>query len=257
MCEFGSERQNAGKAELPAERLEPTLSSMVKYFPDLRLTIYTDCLKDFATGSVPTEVKTVSPHFDKEHPRYGWRCTNYYRAVGLLESTAEIAVYMDSDLKVISDRVRTLIPLTQRFGLCLSANPRMLVSIDGAKGQDSDYVIDEDESLGTGFAMNTTPISFATGNERMRKLLKCYLDMCDRRSTVAMWRAIWKSGIHPYLLPFQWCVCTSHIGIENPIVLHVGQRKVAKYYSKPANLAPKQKRRRIHLNPFRRRHRTR
>jgi len=82
MCEFGEERKNAGGAELPEQRLEPTLSSTLKYFPDLRLTIYTDCLKEFDTGSIPTEVKTVSPIFDKEHPRYGWRCANYYRAVG-------------------------------------------------------------------------------------------------------------------------------------------------------------------------------
>jgi len=245
MCEFGSERKNAGWADLPAQRLDPTLSSTFEYFPNLRLTIYTDCVKEFDTGPIPTEVKIVTPSFDKEHPRYGWRCTNYYRAVGLLESTAEVAVYMDSDMKVVSDRVRALIPLTERFGICLPANPRLLVGVDGTVGADTDYVIGEDDSLGTGFACNMTPIAFATKDPRGRALLECFRDTYRRRGPLSMWRAIWKSGIHPYLLPFQWCVCKSYVGLDDPIILHWGHWEVADYYSeKPKSWNPFRKKRR-------------
>ena len=45
-----------------------------------------------------------------------------------------------------------------------------------------------------------------------------------------MWRAIWKRGWNPYILPFQWCVCDMSVGINDVICLHTGHQKVADYY---------------------------
>jgi len=227
---FGEERMNAGNGALPADPLDPTLASMRRFFPELTLTVYTDTGRDFDSGGVPLTVRRVEPPFDRTHPRYGWRCANHYRAVGLLEARAEVAIYMDSDMQAVSARVRTLLPLARRFGLCLPANPRMLVAVDGLRGSDSDYREEEDESDGTGFAYNISPIAFATGDARMRRLLETYRDQVRGRGTLAMWRAVWQTGLTPYLLPFQWCVCGPHVGCGEEIVLHHGHRIVQDYY---------------------------
>ena len=51
-------------------------------------------------------------------------------------------------------------------------------------------------------------------------LLKEYLNEMETnpaRGPLSMWRAIWKRGWTPYVLPFQWCVCDMSVGINDVI----------------------------------------
>lgn len=232
MAEFGSSRANAGGGKLDKfNRLDPTLSTMQKYFPQINLVMYTD----FDMKVKNAIIKKVKPIYNIKEKRYGNRCNDYYKVLGLLESEADIAICMDSDMLIYSKDIEALIALTKKFGICIPANPRMIVKIDGIKGADSDYKIGEDETLGNGFAYNMSPISLCTKNERARQLLKAYCkEMEDHvvRGPLAMWRAVWKTGINPYLLPFQWCVCREHIDIKNEIILHVGHEDVRRHYEK-------------------------
>ena len=75
-----------------ADRLNPTLNSFRKIFPTSTVTLYTD--QDLTVrGSVRT-IK-VSQTFNRDEARYGWRAHDYYQAVGMLESSADIVIAMD------------------------------------------------------------------------------------------------------------------------------------------------------------------
>ena len=135
---------------------------------------------------------------------------------------------------ILNSEALTLIPMTKKFGVCLPANPRFLVNIDGNIGADGNMSRQYDDSNGNGFANNMSPISFDTSNPRARSLLEEYCNQMENnpvRGPLAMWRAQWETGVNPYLLPYQWCVCKSHCGIGNEIMLHVGHKEVAEYYS--------------------------
>jgi hypothetical protein len=232
MAEFGRARKNAGGSKLnPVWRLEPTLSTMLKFFPDLYLTIYTD--QDIKVRYPPeTVIKKVPLIGDPKHPRAPWRSSSYWKHFGLLESPHIFSVAMDSDLYVYSSDVKRLSILTKRFGLCLPMNPRLLVRVDTMVGADSDRELDE--TGGTGFAVNLGVMSFWRDHAPARRFLEAY---CKRRkvegrSTVSMWRTIWESGshFHPYMLPIQWCVCKKDVGVGDEIILHAGHQAVREYY---------------------------
>jgi hypothetical protein len=217
--------------------VEPSLSSFKTYFSEAKTTLYTDCETNTVKGI--DRLITVSPPYNKTDPRYANRSNDLYKGIGLLESKADIAIALDADMLVVSDHVLTLIPLTKRFGLSLPANPRALVKVDALVGADGDNALDE--TNGCGQALNMSPIAFATQHERAMDLLGVFCDeMLSRpvRGPLAMWRAIWRSGFNPYVLPVQWCVCQEHVGIGNEIILHVGHDKVREYYLKdrPSNL---------------------
>jgi hypothetical protein len=237
LAEFGLARSNAGKADLSArERLEPTLSSFRALFPEAPVTLYTDA----GIGGEGIEPRRVEPPFDRDHPRYGWRASNYYQAKGLLDSKAEVAVAMDADMRIVSPEFRRLLPLARRFGLCAPANSRLVVAVNARKGHDATDDPEADPTGGRGFAYNHSPLAAAPGDERARRFLESYLRLSVERpgrGTHLLWRAAWDSGVHPLLLPFNWCVCSRRTlrarHLEgNEIVLHVGHPDVEPRYEK-------------------------
>lgn len=236
MAEFGRHRSNAGGGNLSNhDRLNPTLDSFMKFFDkeeaDISVTVYTD--QDYEDTSLISYVKK-KPIFNLNHKRFGWRCNDYYKVLALLESTADIAISLDSDMQIVSDESLSIVPLTEKFGVCLPANPRFLVKVDGDLGADGQATGEYDSSRGNGFANNMSPISFDTKNKRARTLLEEYCNQMissPARGPLVMWRAQWATGINPYLLPYQWCVCSEARGLGNEIMLHVGHREVEDYYN--------------------------
>ncbi len=236
MAEFGVKRNNAGGNKLSnKDRLNPSLDSFLRVFKgediQVSVTVYTD--QDHQDSNNIKYVKK-DPIYNSKHPRFGWRCNDYYKVLALLESDGDIAISLDSDMFVLSKEALSILSLTKKFGVCLPANPRLLVSIDGNIGADGNITRQYDNSNGNGFANNMSPISFDTSNSRSRTLLREYCNQMENnpvRGPLAMWRAQWETGINPYLLPYQWCVCKSHCGIGDEIMLHVGHKEVAEYYS--------------------------
>ena len=46
-----------------------------------------------------------------------------------------------------------------------------------------------------------------------------------------MSKAVYRSGVSPCLLPFQWCDCAESVGCGNEIILHLGGTyRVRKHY---------------------------
>lgn len=237
LAEFGLERSNAGKADLSGhERLHPTLGSFRELFPGAPVALYTDA----DIGGEGIEVRRVDPPFERDNPRYGWRASNYYQAKGLLDSQAEVAVAMDADMRIVSTEFGRILPLARRFGLCAPANSRVVVAVNARKGHDSGYDPSSDPTEGTGFAYNHSPLAAAPDSVRARRFLESYLRLSierPQRGTHLLWLAAWDSGVHPFLLPFNWCVCSPrtlkarHLD-GNEIVLHVGHPDVEPHYEK-------------------------
>lgn len=218
-------------------RLDPTYSSVKQFFPDAKLTLYTD-REELATNYSDVEVRLVdidnSP-FTKSNHRWGWHCCDYYEAKGLLNSDADIAISVDSDLMFVSDEVKTLLPITDKFGLCVPTNERQMVKVDGihTRGNDGDYYIDEDESRGNCLTYDLWWASFCTRKKRGRFWLEEFCRLMEtnpKRAPLQMSRATWNTGIYPYSMPQQWGVGSGYIGCGNEIILHVGHTNVQDHY---------------------------
>lgn len=230
-AEFGDSRSNAGATPLPTDRLEPSLSSFRKHFPKAEITVFTD--QDWSSDKYNT-VK-VNPMFEKRG-RYGWRCNDYYQAIGLLESKADIAIAVDSDLLIVDNDVKAIVPLAETFGLCMAINGRFTVKRDARSDSDGGTVDDPSRGLGTCHA--TAFWAFNPKSTDHRVLLEAYahkvIEGAQRkigaRGPLALWRAQWATGVPIYTLPLQWCVTGSNLGKGGEIILHVGQRQVADHY---------------------------
>tara|TARA_Y100001938_G_scaffold151101_1_gene245993 strand:- start:12969 stop:13718 length:750 start_codon:yes stop_codon:yes gene_type:complete len=218
-------------------RLDPTYSSVKKYFPEAKLTLYTD-IEELGKNYPDVEVRLIdideSP-FTKSNHRWGWHCCDYYEAKGLLLSTADIAISVDSDLMFISSDVRTILPITKRFGICVPTNERQMVKVDGihTRGNDGDYHLDEDESKGNLLTYDLWWCSFDVNDNRGRAWLSEFCRLMEtnpKRAPLQMSRASWNTGIHPYSMPQQWGVGSGYIGCGNEIILHVGHTNVQDYY---------------------------
>ena len=209
--------------------VNPSFSSFRNYFPNAKFTLY--CDRKISISGI--ETKVVKSICDEKHPRYGNRNNDYFKIFGLLKSEHEMSIAIDNDMCIVSNNILKIVDLTKKFGLCIPCNPRYLVHKDTMIGEDSDRIIDD--SGGTGFALNMSPISFYKSNEQGRKILDEYCNNMlqkNMRGPLVMWRSIWKIGFNPYLLPPQWCVCLEHCGVGDEIILHLGHEKVKKFYNK-------------------------
>ena len=218
-------------------RLDPTYSSVKEFFPEAKLTLYTD-IEELGKNYPDVEVRLVdideSP-FTKSNHRWGWHCCDYYEAKGLLESTADVAISVDSDLMFVSSDVRTILPITKRFGVCVPTNERQMVKVDGihTRGNDGDYHLDEDESRGNLLTYDLWWCSFDVSDNRGRAWLSEFCRLMEtnpKRAPLQMSRASWNTGIHPYSMPQQWGVGSGYIGCGNEIILHVGHTNVQDHY---------------------------
>ena len=238
LSEFGS-RSTANQPDsfTDEHRLDPTYSSVKEFFPEAKLTLYTD-IEELGKNYPDVEVRLVdideSP-FTKSNHRWGWHCCDYYEAKGLLESTADVAISVDSDLMFVSPDVRTILPITKRFGVCVPTNERQMVKVDGihTRGNDGDYHLDEDESRGNLLTYDLWWCSFDVSDNRGRAWLSEFCRLMEtnpKRAPLQMSRASWNTGIHPYSMPQQWGVGSGYIGCGNEIILHVGHTNVQDHY---------------------------
>ena len=230
-CEFGENRTNAGGNELSnQDRLEPSLSSLKKYFPNATYTVYSDF--DLNVEGVNLKKVAYPEGLDKNHPRYMYRVTGYYKYKSLLESTADFKCLIDSDMFVFSEEIYRLIYLTELFGSCAAPTPRNLVKKDMEMSLDTKPITDM--SNGYGHSYNQSPMTLWKGHELAEKY---YQNCCDillkdpSRNSRIMWLAAHDTKYAPYHLPTEWCVCGNQEGIGDEVILHVGHKSVAEYYN--------------------------
>lgn len=198
--------------------LRPDVAHWLHYFPGAAVHVLTE-------ADMP-EVQEIDP----AHPRYGMRRRNLEQIRQMLRSTADVAIALDSDMRIVNDLARDLPGLAMKFGLCVPANPRELIQVDTERGVDSDGLFDGGRG---GMAVNYSPMAFATGNHGARQLLEAAeFAMLKRptRGTLLIPHAEWRTGLHAYRLPRQWCVCQEDVNIASPIMLHTGHERVRKFF---------------------------
>lgn len=228
--EFGEERVNAGGAVLSQQnRLEPSLSGIKKYFPNAKITVYTDF--DWQDTDRLNIIKVQSPVAEADHPRFGYRTGNYFKFKGLVESKADFVCALDSDMFFVNENVYSLVMLTQKFGFCAPYNIRQLLKQDMVQSLDTQPI--KDESLGMGRSYNQSPMTLWKDHEAGKKYYTACMEIMKKdpsRGSLVMWKAAWKTGVHPYVLPKQFCVCDGDVGCNDEVILHIGHPNVAKYY---------------------------
>lgn len=227
--EFGENRVNAGGAALSNEnRLEPTLSNIKKFFPEASVIVYTDF--DLKIDGVITK-RVESPVVDSNHPRFGYRTGNYFKFLGMLSSKADFCCALDTDMYFVNHHVYSLVTLTKKFGFCVPQNVRQLLNFDMRTSLDTKPITDD--SLGNGYSYNQSPMTLWKNDERGRLYYQKCLEIMKKdpsRGSLVMWKAAWETGIHPYALPKQFCVCEGDQGCGDEIILHLGHPSIAKYY---------------------------
>ena len=241
-AEFGSRDKANQKWSNPIGRLDPTYQSVKSFFPEANIICYSD---DKSIGDeYDIELRYIdskSTPFDKNYRagsgklKWGWHCCDYYQAKGLLESTSDVAISMDSDLMFVSDEVKTLVPIIKKFGICCPQNERQMVKVDGlyTRGNDGDYHIGEDESRGNILTYDLWWTGFLTEDNRGRAYLSEFLRLMKenpKRGPLQLTRAAWNTGVYPYPMPKQWGVGVGHVGCGNEIILHVGHDAVQDHY---------------------------
>lgn len=229
--EFGEHRVNAGGANFTSKnRLDPSLSTLRKYFPKAKYTVYSDF--DLEIEGVQLKKIVASPIPDKDHERYNYRTADYFKFKSLLESDADFCCVVDTDMFVVSDDIFSLVYLTEKFGFCAPYNSRNLLKKDMRISLDTGEI--NDLSNGFGHSYNQSPMTLwknhPQGNAFFKKCCEIMIKEPSRASLV-MWKAARETGFSPYLLPQQWCVCADDVGIGNEILLHVGHNAVAEYYN--------------------------
>lgn len=237
--EIGEARINAGDSKdylNSLNRLDPCLSTILKFFPNAQVKVYCDF--DYKDDRVSTvNIKRV---FSESQHRSGYRNSDYYKYKGLLESKADIAIAVDTDLVFCDPKCVVIIEFIKKFGSVCAPNPRSLV-INDCYGGKNDGDWKEDGTYGLGRCLNHVPFGFYTKNERYRSLLEEYCDNFLKepvRGPLALWKAIWKTGIHPYVLASEWCVCrrdVEPIPVSQPMILHCGHSQVLNKFSNKIN----------------------
>lgn len=221
-------------AEFGPKAVEPDLKHFREVWPD-------------ATFYVSHEGNTPAvPELQPDSPYYHIRRHNYFQAVRMLESPADVVIALDCDMRAVDIEAARLLPdLAKRFGICAPANPRRILRVDIAKGADSDRV--QVPFAGIGMPVNCSPIAFARkarvdGAHLLTVLrMKEHLLANPNRGTVSWVRAEAASGFPIYKLPLQWCVCQEDVGIGNEIMLHIGHGRVQEFYGlkyRPTKLDP-------------------
>ena len=230
--EFNASRVNAGGADLSQHsRLDPSLSSLRSYFPDAQYTVYSDFDLEIE-GVNLNKIENPILSEDQNNPRHFYHLADYYKFKGMLNSDADIAVAIDSDMFVWSDAVYSLLFLTEKFGFCVPNSSAQCMNFEIATSLDTSQITDDSGGYGT--TVNITPMSLAKNSERGRKYYESCCSVMEQepsRASIVMWKAAWKTGEYPYLLPKEFCVVRGSEGIGNEVILHVGHPSVAEYYN--------------------------
>lgn len=230
--EFNESRVNAGGADLQHHcRLDPSLSTLKKYFPNAKYTVYSDF--DLIIDGVNL-IKIDNPVLEnkKNHPRYFYYLADYYKFKGMLNSDADIAVSIDSDMFVWSENIFSLIHLTEKFGFCVPNSSAQSMNSEIEARLDTVPIIDE--SKGFGSNCNITPMTLSKNSENGRRFYESCCEFMEKepsRASIVMWKASWKTAYYPYCIPKEFCVCGGNEGIGNEVILHIGHPSVAKYYN--------------------------
>ncbi|WP_333660711.1 hypothetical protein [Chishuiella changwenlii] len=230
--EFGKDRVNSGGELLLNEsRLNPTLKSIREYFPNANIIVYTDF--DIKEDNIKIIKIEQSPFTSTESEHKGYHIADYYKFYALANATGDFNCVMDSDMEIVSSNITALIEMTRKFGFCVPHNNRQSMVKDMRLSQNTIEI--DDKSNGLGYSYNQSPMTIWKDNARGREFYnQCCKELLKlpSKASFSMWKAAWETGIYPYILPKEWCLCIGDEGIGDEVILHIGHDSVKKYYNR-------------------------
>lgn len=164
--------------------------------------------------------------------RWGVRNSDYFRLLALRDSPWEVTLYLDNDLVVVDKRFLDGFEIAKNFGMAIPLDSWVFLETELNKGKD---VSDDDKQELAAAPLSST--AFGCGvvfyQQRSRDLLLAWIKAMEVRpcrGPITLERAIWQTKQFPYLLPSNWLVETTEVGIPNPIILHLGHPRVKDFY---------------------------
>lgn len=190
----------------------------IRQYSDLPIYVVTDTEIDYSNQIL------VNNTFNGKHKNY--HASDYWRIAAKKYIPEDIIFYLDDDMFICNSNALQGFDLCYKFGFCVPLNPRSLIKYDN-KGRDANK---KEEDLIYATSYNTSPIIY----NKNHLLTDCYVNFFidnPMRGPMALWYAIKYSNCHPYTLPYQWCVSNENIGIQEPLILHLGHKNVKDYYA--------------------------
>jgi len=213
----------------------------IRKYTDLPILIYTDrryaLVPEIRHTSEFATFGDCEPGIDlcavdtiwHDHKRYGQRNGDYWQAYGALTCPFDEVLYLDDDMRIVSPEFIQGFELAEHFGLCLPLNPRGIVSIDGTIGAD----VTGKPEIPLATAYNCGTMFFNRNNFKATQYLQNWVNIMyvtPQRGPMAAFRAALRTNFSPYTLQYNWCVCSEHIDIDNPIIVHAGHKDVKEKY---------------------------
>ena len=206
----------------------------IRHFSDYPITVYTNKKIDCDAEVVFYGEKN---HHDKKYKGIG-NCTEL-RTKLLIDSPYDEACYIDADIYIIHRGFLQGFEILESYPILMPQNPRWFVTNFEERG-DSDigaYVNKKDRKRLKKMPKYLTAwnggVQFVKRGERAKHFYRILKELQQRgsgRNQTKMAIASWKTGIHPYVLPPNWCVCQEHVDIEIPLALHCGHGPVMKLW---------------------------
>jgi len=173
--------------------------------------------------------------------RWPWQNSNYWRIKAMfeLQDKYDSFLYLDDDMQIVNPDFVQGFDLAEKFGMCVVISARSFVGVDAAVGANSAGPI---ERLTRATNYLTSPIFACMKNPNTQTLLSAYLDWtklqsAPERGPLILWKAVEKTGICPFVLPLEWCVCEpdahrrySQEMLIEPIMLHIGHPAVLNWF---------------------------
>lgn len=180
--------------------------------------------------------------------REGQRNSNYYKIKFALNHQCDSLCLLDDDMLIVNENFIDGFAIAEKFGAAVPINPRTFQRFNAMGAdvhqKDLDEIKDWPQYM---TACNFSPFFVqscvgCTSNYLLQLAKELIENTC--RVTLAMWKASWKTGYSPVILPEQWCVCGSnakHIkgctellrgrSVNIPaIMLHLGHDAVRNVY---------------------------
>lgn len=218
--------------------LEQSIQIIKSNDPDFYITVY----YNEETGY--DNVKHLSVNL-KSYKRKAYdrreenRNSSLMRLESLIDSESKSIAYLDNDVFIV-DWTKFLngFEIAKIWGLALPLNPRNFLKTELDIGAD---VSDRDKNT-----LAKTPQYMPAVN--MGVMFYCHFAksrpghfmndlilkqrLYPSRGQMALYYTMWIQTFTPLLLPYQWLVCQKHVGIDNPICLHVGHKPVMEWWKK-------------------------
>ncbi|PIU41265.1 MAG: hypothetical protein COS99_06370 [Candidatus Omnitrophica bacterium CG07_land_8_20_14_0_80_42_15] len=198
----------------------------VKQYCDYPVKVLSDHMFD-----VDAKVEIFTP-IDYALPRWGVKNSDYFRLIALRESSWEVTAYLDNDNLIVSPRFLDGFEIAKHFGMAIPTGAWPFAETEIYKGYDSS---EEDKKELANFPMSATAFDCAVifYSARSKGLLDAWIDEAEKRPTrgpVVLLRAMWRTKQYPFCLTPNWRVEDPHVGIKDPIIVHLEHKHVKDYY---------------------------